>query len=88
MPSGNARRLPRGEVLPMRWWEELAVNSDQAEIQAEIARLIRLGEVRVRPRPGDPDRVEVIRCDPEVADEARELDSWPRVIGCGQIFRP
>jgi hypothetical protein len=52
----------------MTWWEELGAKSDQAEIREEIGRLIRRGEVRVRPRRGDPERVEVIPCDPSVAD--------------------
>jgi hypothetical protein len=47
------------------WWEELGAKSDRPEIREEIDLLIRRGEVRVRPRPGDPDRVDVIPRDPD-----------------------
>ena len=32
---------------------------DQSEARREIARLIRLGTIRVRPMPGDPNRVRI-----------------------------
>ncbi len=62
----NPGRGGRPDVDPP-WWEALSRRSDQAEAREEIARLIRLGEVSVRPLPGDPERVEVIPVHPHAA---------------------
>ncbi len=51
----------------------MSANSDRDEVREEIGRLIRLGEVTVRPRPDDPERVEVIPRDPQ-GGHAKDAD--------------
>jgi hypothetical protein len=58
MPKRNMDELPPGDGPP--WWEEMSATSDREHVREEIARLIRAGLVTVRPRPGDPERVEVV----------------------------
>jgi hypothetical protein len=64
MPNASAGEPPRGGGAETPWWEDLSAHSDKAEVRERIAELIRQGEVIVRPRPGDPDRVEVVPRDP------------------------
>lgn len=67
MPTPKAGR-PVGEGVAARpWWEELSAHSDREEVREEITRLIRTGLATVRPRPGDPERVEVVPRDPRGA---------------------
>ena len=68
MPKRNVEEPPPGGVP---WWEDMSANSDREDVREEIGRLIRQGLITVRPRPGDPERVEVIleRRRPDQADE-------------------
>lgn len=43
-----------------RSWRKLAADSDREVVQEQIRNAIRSGEIRVRPWPGDPERVQII----------------------------
>lgn len=43
-----------------RSWKKLAADSDDEDVQEQIRSAIRAGAIRVRPWPGDRERVQII----------------------------
>jgi hypothetical protein len=62
MPKENAGRRRAEVAVSTTWWEELSARSDRPDAREEITRLIRQGQITVRPCPGDPERVRLSPC--------------------------
>jgi hypothetical protein len=62
-PVSLMRNAPTIERPPMRRmvrrWSELAADSDLEDVQTQITKAIRAGSIRVRPWPGQPQRVRI-----------------------------
>lgn len=58
--QGTKSRPPRSGSEAPDWCQRLEDSSDQLDVQAMIRRAVRKGLVRVRPFPGQEDRVQVL----------------------------
>jgi hypothetical protein len=45
---------------PISRWKTLAINSDRDEVREQVRRALRSRMIRVKPWPGDPERVRIL----------------------------
>jgi hypothetical protein len=63
MPSTTAVDPTVGSdsaIRQRRRWRVLSAESDREDVQEEIRGALRAGAIRVRPCPGDPQRVQIL----------------------------